>query len=760
MNLTVFSEVKVGIASVINIKHTGKRHAFFKPLIFTTVMILSVMVVVLAHQQKASALIPGASWGAEPGSTINVQDIGSGRTRIDFNAFVDKSNPDTVIPTDRGIAIKRFYYVVVPGGDPYNYWTDRVDGSFTNPAFGLTSFSEGDVGAGQSREMYEIGNQTTFYCVHADGGSTGGCGSDQSVRNDWFIVNSSSPFLSPGYSICAQILLTEHHDGGAPDYGGWALFDTSDPVGASYYNSFWTLSEANCYTIPSAPSVYSLNVNSSGASGVPISGSAATYSGSTNYTLTGISTGTTFTLTAPATASGNNFSSWTGCTSTNAAARTCTITVTSNGTVTVTYTAPPLSRLTCSFSPISFTVNIPERVNVTLSNPNTSTSVAITSSSWSVPSANAPNSGVGATYNSGISLNGSGGGVSVPAATGSGPGQLTLYSAAVVTINSSGNHSITWNVVANPASLSPLNCNDASAIDVAAQPYVRFFGNDVIAGGGYGSMCTPNTSARLRTQGGYKTALGTTGDFIGSASELAAFAGGQITGLIAGSQIDRSASQLVFANTPLPSSPPSFPVFDTNPTPNLGGGFNTFGCTPELEIRDSYETFTSDQTFGGLTLNASDRITRVVQGDVYINDNIVYNGAGWGSVGDIPLFRIYATGNIYIRGNVTQLDGLYSAQGDIYTCANGAGRYALADMVANCSSRLTFNGAVVANNLILDRVVGSVGGSQGTAESVATTNAAEVFNFSPEMYLAIYDDGQSGGSSVSFDSILSLPPAL
>jgi hypothetical protein len=93
---------------------------------------------------------------------------------------------------------------------------------------------------------------------------------------------------------------------------------------------------------PPPPTTYVLTVDSaSPASGVVItvtSGNTALSSqGTTSFTLS-FNSGTAVTLTAPATAGGNNFSKWTGCTSTSTV--TCNVTMSANTTVTATYVVP------------------------------------------------------------------------------------------------------------------------------------------------------------------------------------------------------------------------------------------------------------------------------------------------------------------------------------------------------------------------------------------------------------------------------------
>lgn len=88
-------------------------------------------------------------------------------------------------------------------------------------------------------------------------------------------------------------------------------------------------------TIPT----FILTVNSAGATAVPITGVPAFYGGITDYTKT-VASGSSFTLTAPATKSSDTFSSWTGCNSVSGPGnRDCNVTMTAPRTVTVNYTA-------------------------------------------------------------------------------------------------------------------------------------------------------------------------------------------------------------------------------------------------------------------------------------------------------------------------------------------------------------------------------------------------------------------------------------
>jgi len=95
---------------------------------------------------------------------------------------------------------------------------------------------------------------------------------------------------------------------------------------------------------PPPPTKYVLTVASTGpASGVAITASPADLNGSTGgttgFTLT-YDAGTTVTLTAPASAASNNFSSWSGCTS--ASTTSCTVTMSADETATAGYALPKI----------------------------------------------------------------------------------------------------------------------------------------------------------------------------------------------------------------------------------------------------------------------------------------------------------------------------------------------------------------------------------------------------------------------------------
>ncbi len=304
---------------------------------------------------------------------------------------------------------------------------------------------------------------------------------------------------------------------------------------------------------------------------------------------------------------------------------------------------------------------------------------------------------------------------------------------------------------------APFTCGDYE-VQVRSKPYVRFYGNDVFAGGSYGSTCVAAGSANAEANGLFVNNTNSHANYKGSASELAVFATGRIQGVLPGSQNISwvSTSALSFANTAAATGPLEF-----------GGGFGSALCADEFPDASDFDALTSNTLTGldgnyfadrSIVLAASSvlvgsQVTLVVDGDVTIQGDILYEGVtgGWGTeIENIPLLRLYATGKITIDGSVSALNGLYATKDTINTCSTA---------VATCGNKLTVIGAFIAQRVNLNRTVGNVAYASDIPEPYTSTNIAEVFRFSPEFYLALLSVNQDeyGGR---FDSILSLPPAL
>ena len=143
-------------------------------------------------------------------------------------------------------------------------------------------------------------------------------------------------------------------------------------------------------TTPPPPSTYVLTVQSSiPASGVAITVSPAdnnnATSGTTAFTLV-YNSGTSVTLTAPATSGADTFASWTGCTTT--ATVKCTVTVNGNTTVSAAYTAPVIFTPTVTVTPAASTIATTQSLGVTVAvsggsgNPTPTGSVTLSSGTY------------------------------------------------------------------------------------------------------------------------------------------------------------------------------------------------------------------------------------------------------------------------------------------------------------------------------------------------------------------------------------------
>jgi hypothetical protein len=166
---------------------------------------------------------------------------------------------------------------------------------------------------------------------------------------------------------------------------------------------------------------------------------------------------------------------------------------------------------------------------------------------------------------------------------------------------------------------------------------------------------------------------------------------------------------------------------------------------------------------------------------VTINSNIEYTSGDstkWTNPLNVSSFYLIVRGNIYIAPGVTRLDGVFIAQpgdmpavpvatdfsGVIYTCAStGTGRrFATADLFNSCNSPLTINGNFQAHHIFLDRVgTKSLRDANSDEEKATTSGAAEVFNSTPEIFLAYPEIPrleETGGSSI--ESVQILAPIL
>jgi hypothetical protein len=323
--------------------------------------------------------------------------------------------------------------------------------------------------------------------------------------------------------------------------------------------------------------------------------------------------------------------------------------------------------------------------------------------------------------------------------------------------------SLCRSLIVNPSSPTAGAKSSEICVYVSSRPYMRVYGGDVSAGNPQPSACGTTTNAGI---------VGWSKDLIshsGAGAQYAALAISSIydyaTSLGNGAGAATAGSGLAFANTGASG--------DT-----YGGSFGSLPCITDYYANKTGGTFTggaiggnngSFTANGPITVSGSvnaatgQKFVLYVNGNVTINGNITY--AGNFDPSNMPIVEIVASGSIFIDRSVTQLDGLYVAQangtagsGTIYTCTNLATQYtvdATGAFNSACHSTLTVNGAFVANQVRFLRTNGTV--KQSSAGEAPGSNQAEVFNYSPALWMAQLPNIPADNN---YDSITSLPPIL
>jgi hypothetical protein len=337
---------------------------------------------------------------------------------------------------------------------------------------------------------------------------------------------------------------------------------------------------------------------------------------------------------------------------------------------------------------------------------------------------------------------------------------------------SSINKSICRVFTVNPTSFGGGSESVESCIQIGAKPYMRVYGGDVSVGNGQPTACTIANSGVI----GWNKE---TPSYAGAGAQYAVMAIGQINDFAStlGNAAGATApSSLAFANTTISGAN----IF--------GGGYGSLPCIPDYYSRRTQvttvpllstdlSTLTGEQNYTatgpiliGGNINMGQKTVLFVNGDVLITSNITYP-ASWPASSSPPLFQIIAKGNIFVSQNVTRIDGIYIAQpttaastgtGKIITCANTGlpvNPVSTSDtaIYTKCQNALTINGAFVAKDVWFLRTRGSLSQSSA-AETNASTNIAEIFNYSPAFWIPQPEGIPSDGGE--YDSVTSLPPVL
>lgn len=311
---------------------------------------------------------------------------------------------------------------------------------------------------------------------------------------------------------------------------------------------------------------------------------------------------------------------------------------------------------------------------------------------------------------------------------------------------------------------------------VTAKPFIKAYGAEVRAGGGFAPACTVSDPGA----GAINTyANGTGANYYGSSAQFGVMALLNIRGFYSAS-----------LRTSAPTPPKGLSFSNTAGSATFGGAFadaglcitDYVGTTQDIAANQiaytgvgslvngkKQYTLAANSTLGALTVSAGKQAAIYVNGDLFINGNITLGSAA--TLKDMPFLAVIAQGNIYIGANVTRLDGLYIAQprpadaatkGRIYTCAIGINSlYNGATLDGGCSTQLVVNGGLVAQRIKFLRTIDSLTDDTGQVPNFADgtgTRAAEVVNASPEMWLAPSPFIDTATGTGKYDAIYSLPP--
>jgi hypothetical protein len=185
-----------------------------------------------------------------------------------------------------------------------------------------------------------------------------------------------------------------------------------------------------------------------------------------------------------------------------------------------------------------------------------------------------------------------------------------------------------------------------------------------------------------------------------------------------------------------------------------GVAINPFGGGSVTGKSGVYES-NSDITLTASTITSGQRLTLYVSGNVTIDGNIAYTNS-WNPINraSVPYFTLIVKGNITLTNNTTRLDGFYVAQpqgttftGIFNTCDNF------------CPSQLIVNGAVIAQEVQLNRAHGTMGPCEPASPTCAliSQNPAEIFNYAPSLLIGLPELNPTYNTT---EAEFSLPPVF
>jgi hypothetical protein len=311
------------------------------------------------------------------------------------------------------------------------------------------------------------------------------------------------------------------------------------------------------------------------------------------------------------------------------------------------------------------------------------------------------------------------------------------------------------------------NASSSACVRIVARPYVKYYGGDV-------AFCKDPANPGALVGNVYTWAKNS-GGYTGSSTQYALFAKGTVDGPGTYSNhgfYSRSVSStgapkyLTFANA---SAAATFGGDFSSDAPTECKNYYTDEATNVLSMPAANKTVLpiSGTAYSGRNITtAGENHIVYVTGNVFIDGNIT-NSVSAGTRAAIPVFKLIASGNIYIKNTVTQLYGFYYAGGKVYTCVGsnpGAAMTTAFPGYSSCNNQLKVTGAMQANGGIKYwRTYGTLRSATTTenTNNGSSTSAAEVFIMTPETYLGQWT---AGGAENAFNGqaqgVKSLPPVF
>lgn len=329
---------------------------------------------------------------------------------------------------------------------------------------------------------------------------------------------------------------------------------------------------------------------------------------------------------------------------------------------------------------------------------------------------------------------------------------------------------------------SPTNRHStASCISIGKKPKINIYGGDLSVGRSFANdPVAPNVlNSLIRTSVSVRG--GTTNKTFGSWTEYDAYAPGEVSGFATASGLQGGLSstvndqaqwsKLTFVNVRGEygnfSGSSSLGTIPDTAAALMNGArtIKTFTTENSFAIRSTDRSLQSgryDKPTGDLTINAStipkgkSVIISVPKGTVTIAGDINYASGSYGDITEIPQLVIIAK-NITINSSVANVDSWLIAKAPADTPAGTDGSDATKNPIGViktcevetalttglCNKRLTVNGPVMSNFLLLRRTAGLVG------PSATDDQPAEVFNLRADSYLWIYQQGKNSVRAVT-----------